>query len=72
MLATNSGGGFGCYQFRQRPRADFHLPDYPQGRADAMRGQGVELVIDLPHDMEVAVLSSPSKAALSHYLRRLA
>lgn len=67
-----SGRGFRCYQFRQRPRADFRLPHYPQGCADAMRGQGVELAIDLPHDMEVAVVSSPSKAALSHYLRRLA
>ena len=66
------GGGFICYQFRQRPRASFRLPDYPQGRADAMRGQGVELAIDLPHDGEVAVVNSPSKAALSDYMRRLA
>ena len=67
-----AGGGFGCYQFRHRPRASFRLPDDPQGRADAMRGQGVELAIDLPHNGEVAVVRSPSKAALSDYMRRLA
>ena len=70
------GGGLGCYQFRQRPRATFRLPDYsrprPRARADAMRGQGVDLAIDLPHDGEVAVVCSPNKTALMEYLQRLA
>ena len=68
------GGGLGCYQFRQRPRATFRLPDYsrPRGRADAMRGQGVDLAIDLAHDGEVAVVWSPNKTAVIEYVQRLA
>lgn len=66
-----TGRGFMMYQFRQQPRADFHLPDCPKGRADAMRGHGVELSIDLPHDGEVAVVASPRKSAADDYRRRL-
>ena len=66
------GGGLGCYQFRQRPRADFRLPDSPRGRADAMRGQGVDLAIDLPRAGEVAEVCSPSKPTLIEYIQRFA
>lgn len=67
------GGGLGCYQFRQRPRATFRLPDYsrPRARADAMRGHGVDLAIDLPHEQEVAVVCSPNMTALTEYVHRL-
>jgi hypothetical protein len=37
-----------------------------------MRGQGVDLAIDLPHDGEVAVVCSPNKTALIEYVQRLA
>ena len=66
-----SGRGFLCFQFRRRP-TDFDLPDYPRGRADAMRGQGVELSIDLPHDGDLAVVVSPSRPSVEAFLRRLA
>ncbi len=66
-----SGRGFMSYQFRERPRADFYLPKYPQGRADAMRGQGVELAIDLPHDGDLAVVCSPTKVLVDEYVQRL-
>ena len=66
-----SGGGLGCFQFRDRPRDTFRLPDYSTGRADAMRGQRVEIAIDLPHDEEVAVVSSPTESVLIDYLARL-
>jgi hypothetical protein len=67
------GGRLGCYQFRQRPRATFRLPDYSRPRADAMRrGQRVDLAIDLPHDGEVAVVWSPNKTAVIEYVQRLA
>lgn len=66
-----AGGGLVCYQFRSRPHADFRLPDQGRRRADAMRGLGVELMIDLPHDGEVAVVSSPDKAVLEGYAARL-
>jgi hypothetical protein len=66
-----SGGGLGAYQFRERPRSNFRLPDWSRGRADAMRGQRVELAIDLPHDEEVAVVSSPYKFNLIDYVARL-
>lgn len=66
------GGGFLCHQFQQRPKATFWLPERPRPRADAMRGQGVELTIDLPHDTEVAVVSSPVKANVDAFASRLA
>lgn len=66
-----SGGGLGCFQFRVRPPATFRLPEWSKGRANAMRGQGVELAIDLPHDDEVAVVSSPTESNLLEYVRRL-
>lgn len=66
-----SGGGLGCFQFRERPRATFRLPEWSKGRADAMRGQRVELSIDLPHDGEVAVVCSPTESNLLAYVRRL-
>lgn len=66
-----AGGGLLCHQFRQRPHANFHMPDSGKARADAARGQGVELTIDLPHDGEVAVVSSPSEDNLKAYVRRL-
>jgi hypothetical protein len=66
-----AGGGLVCYQFRERPRAGFRLPDDPRGRADAMRGQGVDLAIDLPHDGEVAVVCSPNETAVIEYVQRL-
>jgi hypothetical protein len=37
-----------------------------------MRGQGVDLAIDLPHDGEVAVVWSPNKTAVIEYVQRLA
>ncbi len=67
-----TGGGVQCHQFRQRPSATFRLPDSSMARADAMRGRGVELTIDLPHDAEPAVVSSPSKANLEAFVARLA
>jgi hypothetical protein len=66
------GGGLGCFQFRQRPRATFRLPEWSEGRANAMRGQGVELAIDLPHDGEVAVVYSPTESNLLQYVDKLA
>ena len=66
-----SGGGLGCFQFRQRPRSTFRLPDASRSRADAIRGQRVELAIDLPHDDEVAVVSSPIEANVVQFVRRL-
>jgi hypothetical protein len=70
--ARDGWGGLGCFQFRRRPRSTFHLPDSPRSRADAMRGQGVELEIDLPHDGEVAVVRSPLESNLVQFMRRLA
>jgi len=67
-----SGRGFMAYQFRDRPPAQFDLPEHPKGRAEAMRGQGVVLAIDLPHDGELAVVASPSKDAVDEFLLRLA
>ncbi|MBM0124577.1 hypothetical protein [Pimelobacter simplex] len=66
-----SGGGFLCHQFQQRPKATFQLPERPRARSDAMRGQGVELTIDLPHDTEVAVVTSPFRANLERFTSRL-
>jgi hypothetical protein len=66
-----SGGGLTCYQFRARPRSDFRLPAQPKARSDAMRGLGVELLIDLPHHGEVAVVSSPARSALDAFVARL-
>lgn len=67
-----AGGGFACFQFRERPRASFRLPEWSRGRADAMRGQGVEIAVELPHDNEVAVVWSPKESTLRDYLDRLA
>ena len=66
-----AGGGLGCYQFPERPRPDFRLPEDARARADAMRGQGVVLRIDLPHDGEVAVAWSPMKEQLERFARML-
>lgn len=67
-----TSGGLECHQFRQRPRPEFHLPGNPRARADAMRGHDVLLSIELPHDAEVAVVSSPSRPDLEGYISRLA
>ncbi len=67
-----AGGGFMCHQFRQRQPATFKLPNSPSARADAVRGQGVELTIDLPHDGEVAVVSALSQSNLVAFMERLA
>ena len=66
------GGGLGCFQFRRRPPAIFRLPETSRGRADAMRGQAVEMAIELPHDGEVAVVASPNESSLVEYVARLA
>lgn len=65
------GGGLVAFQFRSKPRPTFRLPDYAQGQADAMRGHGVELVINLPHDGEVAVVTSLHESAAAAYAERL-
>lgn len=36
-----------------------------------MRGLGVELLINLPHDGEIAVVSSPKRSTLDGYATRL-
>lgn len=67
-----SGGGFRCHQFQRHPKATFHVPDSLQASAGAQRGQGVELSIELPHDGEPALVSSPNRANLDAFLARLA
>lgn len=66
-----AGGGFGCFQFRERPTSEFRLPASPEGRRSAMQRQGVQIAIDLPHDGEVAVVSSLSRTTLDAYFRRV-
>ncbi|MBM7520463.1 hypothetical protein [Nocardioides nitrophenolicus] len=67
-----AGGGLGCFQFRERPAPAFRVPASLAGRRSALEGQKVEIAIELPHDGEVAVVASPSRARLIAYGQRLA
>lgn len=72
-LQTATDGGALVWQSSRRPPGAFALRDkHGPARAAAMRGLDIRLVIDVPHDGEVAVLTAPTEALLVQALERLA
>ncbi|MCC2322261.1 hypothetical protein [Cellulomonas xiejunii] len=71
-LQTATDGGALIWQSSRRPPDTFALRDkHGSARAAAMRGLDIRLVIDVPHDGEVAVLTAPTEALLVRALERL-
>lgn len=71
-LQAATDGGALVWQSTRRPPDGFALGSKDgHGRAAAMRGLDIRLVIDVPHDGEVAVLLSPTEALLRAALERL-
>jgi len=71
LVRTEHDGSLRCYQLNAEPRSGFRLPDVGHGRAEAMRGFGVHLMVDLPHDGEGAAITSTGAAALDAFVGRL-
>ena len=71
LMRREHDGSLTCYQFEEEPKADFRLPDREPARTHAMRGQGVLLHVQLPHDGESAVVSSPEESVLEAFAARL-
>jgi len=40
LMRREHDGSLTCYQFKEKPRADFRLPDHEPARTHAMQGQG--------------------------------
>jgi len=72
-LRAEHDGSLHCYQFAALPDDGLHLPlAVPrQHLAQLMRGKGLDLMIELPHDNEVALLTSVDRALLQPLLERL-
>ncbi|GEM_PF-2798661 len=72
-LQTASDGGATIWQSSRRPPDGFALRHkHGTARAAAMRGLDIRLVIDVPHDGEVALLTAPTEALMVQALERLA
>lgn len=72
-LQTATDGGALVWQSSRRPPDGFALrAKQGPARAAAIRGLDIRLVIDVPHDGEVAVLTAPTEALLVQALERLA
>jgi hypothetical protein len=71
-LQTATDGGALIWQSSRRPPDAFALRDkHGPARAAAIRGLDIRLVIDIPHDGELAVLTAPTEALLVQALERL-
>lgn len=58
-----SDGGALIWQTSRKPPVSFRLSDKEgDARAAAVQGLGIRLIIDLPHDGEVAVIAAASEA----------
>jgi hypothetical protein len=72
-LRTSGSGQLFCWQAARLP-GDKHFrlsTKRASGMRSAMAGLGIELVIDLPHDAEVAVLSAQEESVALAAARRL-
>ena len=71
LMRDEHDGSLTCYQLKEKPKADFRLPDQEPARTHAMRGQGVLLHVWLPHDGESAVILSPHRPVVEAFATRL-
>ncbi|WP_234659983.1 hypothetical protein [Agromyces marinus] len=72
-LQSGSDGGALIWQLSRKPPVNFRLSDKEgDARAAAIRGLDIRLIIDLPHDGEVAVISAAAEVEARAVVTRLA
>jgi hypothetical protein len=71
LLRADHDGRLRAIQLTRQPSAHFRLPMVDRGLARAMRGLGVHLIIDLPHDGEIANIRATQASVLRAFTGRI-